>query len=262
MPASRVSVSELNALTPQRFAAILAGPAASALPWLRAAAEAGLAEAQAVLGQWLLDGRGQAADPCEAAGWFARAAEQQHPMAMNMLGRCLRQGWGVEVNLVMAAYWFGLAAQAGLAWGMYNYATALALGEGVPQARGQALHWLQQAADQGHAKSLNLLGGFHEDGWEVQTDLGAALALYRRAAAGGDFRGAFNCARLLARQGGIDEALTYLDQVPAGATPAFLAQAAEHLLASHAEALRARGRAFTVMLNSRAAQGVAASAPR
>src|SRR5690606_34413109 len=151
--------------------------------------------------QMLLDGRGVKQDTEQAFQWFRLAANTDHVMAMNMTGRCYENGWGVQADMLMANYWFKLAAERGLDWGMYNYATSLALGRGLPIDRKQALQWLQKAAALGHAKSWNLLGGFHEDGWEVETDMGAAMDCYRKAANGGDFRGQFNYSRLLAEQG-------------------------------------------------------------
>ena len=74
------------------------------------------------------------------------------------------------------------AAEAGLDWGQYNYATSLQLGRGVPQDRAQAFALFQTAAAQGHAKSVNVLGGFYEDGWEVDAD--PAMALCHRPACG------------------------------------------------------------------------------
>jgi TPR repeat protein len=150
-------------------------------------------------------------------------------MALNMLGQCHAHGWGVPANPLLATYWFRLAAVGGLDWGMYNYATALALGQGVDQDRAAALDWFRQAAALGHAKSSNMIGGFHEDGWVVDRDEDAALAHYLRAAKGGDFRGRFNAARLLIARDRIDEALRWLDQVPETATPAFLRKAAAWL---------------------------------
>ncbi|CAM5196537.1 Sel1 repeat family protein OS=Castellaniella defragrans OX=75697 GN=HNR28_002484 PE=4 SV=1 [Castellaniella defragrans] len=107
-------------------------------------------------------------------------------MALNMLGQCHAHGWGVLVNPFMAAYWYRLSALAGLDWGMYNYATALALGQGIPVDRATALDWFRRAAALGHAKSLNMIGSFHEDGWVVERDLPAAADYYLRAARSGD----------------------------------------------------------------------------
>ena len=50
--------------------------------WLLAAAEAGEVEAQALLGQALLDGHGIARDPALARSWFAIAANRGHAMAV------------------------------------------------------------------------------------------------------------------------------------------------------------------------------------
>lgn len=145
-------------------------------------------------------------------------------MAINMVGRCLDQGWGVAKSPHLAAPWFRKAAEAGLDWGMYNLATLLALGSGVPEDRHEAFLWLRRAADLNHAKSMNLLGGFYEDGWTVQRDMNVARGLYHAAAVAGDFRGQFNYARMLAAEGDVDAALRWLRKVPQTATPAFLAK--------------------------------------
>lgn len=161
------------------------------------------------------------------------------PMAMNMLGRCYEFGWGIAACAPVAVYWYRLAAQAGLDWGMYNYATALALGNGVAENRTEALAWFERAAALGHAKSINLIGSFHEDGWVVPVDADAALSHYRRAAEAGDFSGQFNYARLLADRGRVDDALAWLARVPATATPAFIEKMRAYLAASPREAFRA-----------------------
>jgi len=235
-----ISPQQLNAASADDLAEILRGPRERAAAWVRAAAEGGVAEAQAVYGQMLLDGQGIPVDREQAVYWFKRAADANHAMAMNMLGQCHRHGWGVPANLVLAAYWYRLAAQQGLDWGMYNYATALALGEGLEADRPQALAWFEKAAALGHAKSINIIGGFHEDGWEVPVDKEQAFEHYRRAAEGGDFRGQFNYARLLIERGDIEAALPWLDRLPETATPAFLAKARAFLQQTDDARVRAR----------------------
>lgn len=59
-----------------------------------AAAGQGAVEAQLLLGQILLDGRGIEADAGVARRWFGIAAQAGNAMAHNMLGRCLEHGWG------------------------------------------------------------------------------------------------------------------------------------------------------------------------
>nr|WP_175799679.1 tetratricopeptide repeat protein [Burkholderia anthina] len=234
-----VSLKALASVSPGTIAEILAGPPERAAAWVAAAADNGIVDAQAVYGQYLLDGRGVARDPAAAFGWFGHAARAGHPMAMNMLGRCYEFGWGTAACAPVAVYWYRLAAQAGLDWGMYNYATALALGNGVNENRTDALDWFRRAAALGHAKSINLIGGFYEDGWVVPVDAEAAFGHYRRAAEAGDFRGQFNYARLLAARGRIDEALGWLAHVPATATPAFVAKMRAYLASSPLDAFRA-----------------------
>jgi TPR repeat protein len=92
--------------------------------------------------------------------------------------------------------------------------------------------WLSKAAALGHAKSINIVGGFYEDGWEVDVDMDKALDHYIRAAEGGDFRGQFNAARLLADRGRMDDAVRWLRRVPDTATVAFLEKTRDFLLQS------------------------------
>ena len=85
---SPISPAQFAAVSAEEFAQKVAGDPHEAAQWIMAAAEYGLAEAQALLGQILLDGRGIEADDMQARAWFAKAAEQGHLMGMNMLGRC------------------------------------------------------------------------------------------------------------------------------------------------------------------------------
>ncbi|WP_323121259.1 tetratricopeptide repeat protein [Burkholderia alba] len=238
-----VTLNALAAVSPGRFAAMLAGPPDVAAAWVAAAAENGIVEAQAVYGQYLLDGHGVARDPAAALRWFKHAAQADHPMAMNMLGRCYEFGWGTAACASVAVYWYRQAAHAGLDWGMYNYATALALGQGVDENRAQALAWFEKAAALGHAKSINLIGGFYEDGWIVAANGDTAFDHYRRAAEAGDFRGQFNYARLLGERGRVAEALDWLARVPRTATPAFVGKMRAFLADSPIDAFRAAARA-------------------
>jgi TPR repeat protein len=219
----------LDAMDTAEVARRLAGPPADRAAFIAAAAEAGLAEAQAVLGQMLLDGAAVPHDPPAGFRWFRRAAEQGHVGALNMLGRCYDQGWGVAVDKPAAAHCFAQAAARGLDWGLYNYATALALGDGVAEDRPQALALFRKAAAMGNAKALNYVGSFHEDGWVVVRDMAEAARCYAGAAEGGDFRGMFNHSRMLIAAGEIQSALGWIARLAETATPAFLAKSADWL---------------------------------
>jgi TPR repeat protein len=143
---------------------------------------------------------------------------------------------------------------------MYNYASALALGNGVERDRAQALQWFRRAADMGHVKSINFIGSFYEDGWEVDANASIALDYYRRAAVGGDFRGQFNYARLLAGHGEIDVALAWLRRVPQSATTAFVAKMQAWLALSPVDAFRALAKQLNADLRAPLALDMSADA--
>ncbi|RYE00880.1 MAG: sel1 repeat family protein [Sphingomonadales bacterium] len=225
----------MDRLSPEEVTARLSGSPEERAALIRLGAEDGVAEAQAVLGQMMLD-QGRAA---EGFGWFNKAAAQGHVMALNMVGRCYDLGWGVGVDKVRAAECFRIAAERGLEWGMYNYATALALGEGLTEDKAAALTWFERAAALGNAKAINYIGSFHEDGWVVAKDMVKAAEFYAQAAEGGDFRGAFNHARMLAGAGRIEEARHWIARSFETATPAFADKARAFLAASPWVELRA-----------------------
>lgn len=206
-----------SSLTRDQVAAALSGSPDQRAAIIRQGAEDGVAEAQAVWGQMCLD----AGDRQVAFDWFNAAAVQGHLMALNMVGRCYDLGWGVAVDKVRAVECFRGAAERGLDWGMYNYATALTLGAGVTEDKAAALGWFERAAAMGNAKAKNFVGSFHEDGWVVERDLARAAAFYAEAAEGGDFRGAFNHARLLGEAGRVAEALPWLARCGESASESF-----------------------------------------
>jgi len=215
-------LEDLNTLPADQWQAILASPPDQALPWVRTAAELGHADAQSVLGQWLLEGRGLDKDAEQALDWFLKAAAQGHPIGMNMAGRCLENGWGTAPDLFGAVAWYKKAASRGLDAGLYNLANQLAAGHSVPQDHAAALQLYRQAADQGHAKSMTKIGRYYEDGLVVEQDRDAAFFCYQEGAQGGDFRGQFNYASMLAERGRLAEALEWLAKVPLTATKAYL----------------------------------------
>ncbi|MDO7843709.1 tetratricopeptide repeat protein [Sphingomonas immobilis] len=240
------TLAALEALSPEEIAARLSGTPEERAAFVRACAEAGEAEAQALYGQMLLDGNGVAKDSPAALRWFTKAAAQHHILGLNMVGRCYDLGWGTVPDKARAAECYRVAAEAGLDWGMYNYATLLALGDGVAEDKAAALAWFRKAAATGAgklsgAKAINFVGSFHEDGWVVARDMVKAAKFYKRAADGGDFRGAFNHARMLGAAGRYDEAMDWLKRAGANGTPAFMEKARAWLAGSDVPAFRARG---------------------
>lgn len=224
--------------SPMRWLGTCADRPELAAQLIVSAAAAGNLEAQAQLGQILLDGRGIERDAPLAFRWFQIAARAGHVQAYNMLGRCLQLGWGCEVQLSEAARCYLHAAQAGLDWAMYNYANMLAKGWGVERDMRLAFDWYSRAADRGHAKAMNLVGRYHEEGWLGIVDLPAAFAWYQRSAQAGDFRGQCSYASRLVALGRIDEAQRWLERSMAQATVPFLMKMADVLQATPHEQLQ------------------------
>lgn len=214
----------------ERLKAMLDESPARAAQAILMAAREGLVDAQALLGQILLDGRGIAQDQSLALRWFDIAARQGHLMARNMLGRCHEHGWGCAADASVAAGHYRIGAEAGLDWAMYNFANLLATGRGVGEDQQLALALYRRAAELGHAKSMNLLGRYLEEGRICTVDAKAARDWYRRSAVGGDFRGQFSYAAVLADEGNVDEALIWLRKALDGGNLNFLRVATQALL--------------------------------
>lgn len=223
----------------ERLKAMLDESPARAAQAVLMAAREGLVDAQALLGQILLDGRGISQDQPLALRWFDIAARQGHLMARNMLGRCHEHGWGCAADASLAARHYRVAADAGLDWAMYNYANLLATGRGVGEDQVQALDLYRRAAELGHAKSMNLLGRYLEEGRVCPVDAKAARDWYRRSAVGGDFRGQFSHAAVLADEGNVDEALVWLRKALDGGNLNFLRVASKTLASATNPDIRA-----------------------
>jgi TPR repeat protein len=219
-------------LDDQQLRSILADHPGKAAQAIIGAAAAHDVEAQALLGQILLDGTGIERDPRLAMVWFEIAARNGHVMARNLLGRCHEHGWGCQADPAKAAAQYQLAAAAGLDWGLYNLGNLLATGRGVDRDQIRALNCYRQAAESGHAKSMNLLGRYLEEGLCCERNLPAAYAWYQRSADGGDFRGQFSHATVLAEHGRIDEALGWLRRALAHGNLNFLRVSRIALLSS------------------------------
>jgi len=234
-------LESLNAMGAEAWQAVIRMPAQDGARWMGHAATLGHPNAQAIWGQWLLDGHGTARDAAQALRWFLRAAQQGHVLAINMTGRCYENGWGTAPDMFAAGNWYRQAAKKGLDAGMYNYANLLTSGKGVRKDLSAALQWYERAAAMGHAKSMTKLGFFYEDGKVVPKDLDMAFRCFEGGALGGDFRGQFNYAGMLAARGRLKEALHWLKQVPGTATPGFKCLAGRQLLDSSYPEFRAVG---------------------
>jgi hypothetical protein len=78
------------------------------------AADAGLATAQADLGDMLLKGEAGPPDPAAAAPWLARAAAAGHPIAAFQLAQLYEAGSGVPKDVEAARKLYERAARSGM----------------------------------------------------------------------------------------------------------------------------------------------------
>ncbi len=236
-----LSLAALSSLQPAEVTALLGRDAGHTAQLVYDAACLGLVEAQTTLGQMLLDGRGTPADAQAARRWFTVAAEAGYAPAANMLGRCLERGWGGDPDMVQAAHWYRHAAEGGLDWGQYNLANMVLRGRGLARDVPWAFRLFLAAARQGHAKSMNMVARFLEEGWIGPIDQAQAVSWYQCAAEGGDFRAQFNLATLLVQMGRMLEALQWFTQAGEKGSLDFRRVAADHLLARAEPELREAG---------------------
>lgn len=123
---------------------------------------------QVLWGKILLNSVFVPADPAQAFSWFSIAAQTGYGPALNMLGRCYHFGWGVEENLPESADYYAKAAAAGDEWGRYNLAILHMRGLGMARNLAKAFQLFQIGAHNGHAKSMNIMARFYEEGWVVK----------------------------------------------------------------------------------------------
>lgn len=232
-------VAALSMMGADELRAIFSGDPLLAVPWVTAAANGGLAEAEVRLGRMLLSGEGVSKDERAAVAWFGRAAEKNNIDAHNMLGRCYENGWGVARDFDAAGRHYAIAASAGDAWAQYNLGHLFLDGLGVPRDVDEAFAWYMRAARQGHVRAMSLVGRCHEEGWGVAKDTDLARAWYRKSADGGYFRGAFNYASMLVGEGCIAGAAHWFEKALAAAPEPTRGNMAAVLLKSPHGELRA-----------------------
>jgi len=240
----------LEVLDNEQLQAMLAADPRKAAQALVIAAGQGVVDAQALLGQILLDGRGIERDAALALKWFAIAASRGHAMAHNMLGRCHEHGWGCEASAERAAGHYLHAARAGLDWGLYNLANLWGTGRGLALDHARAFGCYLQAATMGHAKSMNLVGRYLEQGLVMAVDLPAPKVWYKRSAQAGDFRGQFSHAAMLAEEGDIDTAVMWLQRALEGGNTNFLRSSVAVLEQARQPAIKAMATLYAQRLQA------------
>lgn len=122
-----------------------------------AAAEAGDARAQYMLGHMVQNGQGQPWSNARAAEWYRQAAQQGLPEAQVALADLYLRGLGVPQEPQTAAQWLTAAARSGHLEAQVAFGELLLHGHGVQQDFVQALAWFESAAAGGYAPAADLL---------------------------------------------------------------------------------------------------------
>jgi TPR repeat protein len=169
---------------------------AEAARWNKRAAEQGVAEAQARLGQQYALGAGLEKDMPEAKRWFTAAAEQGDAAGQAGLGVLYTGDFGTKPDYAQATAWLTKAIEAGNPTAQYRMASLLLAGKIEPDPESAIVH-LRSAANQEHVEAMHLLGVTLWQGQHAPQDLSAAESLLVRAANRGHVDAAFDLGRFL-----------------------------------------------------------------
>lgn len=127
----------------------------------RAAAATNNPAAEYFLAKHYADSIGVARDGASAVGYLRRAAEQGYAPAQTGLGSCYAHGLGVTQDLAEALQWYRRAAAQGEPLAEYCLGYACAFGKGVATNYEEAIQWWQKSAEQGQVYAQNALGQFY-----------------------------------------------------------------------------------------------------
>ena len=216
----------------------------AAAAWFRKASEAGNSEALAELGTCYEQGLGVDVDLKQAVALYRRGFELNDPVSTRALAIMYEGGLGVRRNMDRAIGYYehaaelgderaraSLAIQAGngmltgipdpaLGYRMlkaavehstdreyiYKLASIAEAGVAGPPDPAEAARLYQRALDLGSAEAANELGSLYFTGNGVAQDRDRAIALWRRAAEGGDSAAYGNLANAARQDGDLPEA--------------------------------------------------------
>lgn len=143
---------------------------ASALTWLRRAADAGHVEAAFLLGWWLEAEPRDEAHAKQRVHYYTVAAERGHALACNNLGLCHERGDTGAVDLEGAVGWYRRGAELGGKEAIFQLGRCYDEGLFVPVDRRRARALFLKSAKLGYARAHFQLGASYEELAEGQHD--------------------------------------------------------------------------------------------
>ncbi|GBR50181.1 tetratricopeptide repeat family protein [Neokomagataea thailandica NBRC 106555] len=128
--------------------------------WMQRATD-GVVNAQYWYGRMLLEGRGVAVDPTQALYWMEKAADAGMAEAQAVVGQFLVTG---QINNrrdhAKALKLYAAAAESGNVDAMFSLAAMLGGGHDVPEDRPEAQKWFRKAAQRGNGLAQLMLGRY------------------------------------------------------------------------------------------------------
>ncbi len=106
----------------------------------------------------------------EALKWLAPAAYADDIQAQVILGDMYLSGKGIQANTTQAIKWYSLAAEQGKLSAQSFLGRVYFEGDGVLQDYSQAVKWYRLAAEQGDADAQYHLSAMYANGWSISTD--------------------------------------------------------------------------------------------
>lgn len=146
--------------------------------WLVKAAELGLVDAEAELGDHYLNYDN---DAQQAVTWLTRAAKHGNIGAIKSLAECYNEGKGVDKDRKTAIEWYKKAAEQGDGECQSLIGECYLNGDALPLDAKKAVKWLRKAVDNGEKKAAYDLGLCYYNGTGVKRDYDQAATFLGEA---------------------------------------------------------------------------------
>lgn len=146
----------------------------------------GVVEAMHDLGELLLSSKADADDNLEAVAWLEKAADREFAPSQYFLGYCCENGIGRIQDIELAATYYEQAALSGHIHANVDLANLCNQYDIKTISKNSALYWYLQVADR-NGSAAYALGGFYEEGTNVEQDNQKAFEFYLKASELGNY---------------------------------------------------------------------------
>ncbi|NKB32759.1 MAG: hypothetical protein GKR91_06640 [Pseudomonadales bacterium] len=120
-------------------------------------ANAGVGEANFLMGTAYAEGIGKPLDPVAAVAWYRKAAALENTLAQHNIGNVYASGTGVVQSDAEAINWWLIAAEKGDAIPQLRLGEMYEQGRGVNRDLEQAIYWYRESANRGNTNARQAL---------------------------------------------------------------------------------------------------------